>query len=144
MPHRRKHQEVKEAVERLFATKPDWMTFYREVMGLNGLVRQAFPSFETMAVFEQTETYREIHRMLAELRKQPPPKDVVEDTKVITIRIPQSLHEFLRIEAFEHHTTMNKLCISKLVQFIDTEHVPTVLQEKKPAVAEDEKTEVGL
>ena len=74
-------------------------------MGLNGLVRRAFPSFETMAEFEQTETYREIHRMLAELRKQPPPKDVVEDTKVITIRIPQSLHEFLRIEAFEHHTT---------------------------------------
>lgn len=144
MPHRRKHQEVKEAVERLFATKPDWMTFYRQVIGLNGLVRKAFPSFETMAVFEQTETYREIHRMLAELRKQPPPKDVVEDTKVITIRIPQSLHEFLRIEAFEHHTTMNKLCISKLVQFIDTEHVPTVLQEKKTAVAEDEKTEVGL
>ncbi len=144
MPHRRKYQEVKEAVERLFTTKPDWMTFYREVIGLNGLIRRAFPSFEAMAAFEQTETYREIHRMLAELRKQPPPRDLVEDTKVITIRIPQSLHEFLRIEAFEHHTTMNKLCISKLVQFIDTGNVPTVFEQKKPAMAEEEKTEAGL
>ncbi len=144
MPHRRKCQEVKEAVERLFTTKPDWMTFYREVIGLNGLIRRAFPSFEAMAAFEQTETYREIHRMLAELRKQPPPRDLVEDTKVITIRIPQSLHEFLRIEAFEHHTTMNKLCISKLVQFIDTGNVPTVFEQKKPAMAEEEKTEAGL
>ena len=31
-----KHEEIKHAVEKLFATKPDWMKFYREVMGLMG------------------------------------------------------------------------------------------------------------
>ena len=30
------HEEIKCAVEKLFATNPDWMTFYREVMGLTG------------------------------------------------------------------------------------------------------------
>jgi len=136
-----KHTEIKHAVEKLFAAKPDWMKFYREVMGLHGMIRRAFPSFEEMAEFEQTETYREIHRMLTELRKQPPPKEKAEETKVITVRIPQSLHEFLRIEAYEHHTTMNKLCISKLVQFIDTENVPTVFEDTK---YDDEKAEAGL
>ncbi len=139
-----KHAEIKHAVEKLFATKPDWMTFYREVMGLNGLIRRAFPNLEAMGEFEQTETCREIHCMLSELRKQTPPKDVAEETRVITVRIPQSLHEALRIEAFELRTTMNKLCISKLVQFIDTEHVPTVFDDKKAAKLDDEKTEVGL
>ena len=113
-PVSHKNAEIKHAVEKLFATKPDWMKFYREVMGLHGLIRQAFPSLEAMAEFEQTDTYREIHRMLTELRKHHPPKELAEDTKVITVRIPQSLHEALRIEAYEHHTTMNKLCISKL------------------------------
>ena len=106
------------------------MTFYREVMGLDGLIRRAFPSLEAMAEFEQTETYRQIHRMVAELRKQPPPKDLGRGDAGHYRRIPQSLHEALRIEAYEHHTSMNKLCISKLLQFIDTENVPTVFDEK--------------
>ena len=75
-PVSEKHEEIKYAVEKLFATKPDWMKFYREVMGLHGLVRRAFPTFEEMAEFEQTETYRQIHRMVTELRKQSPPKDL--------------------------------------------------------------------
>ena len=54
------------------------------------------------------------------------------------------MHEFLRIEAYEHHTTMNKLCISKLLQFIDRGNVPTAFDEKTPAVLETEKTEAGL
>ena len=35
---------VQQQVQDLFATKPDWMTFYREIMGLHGLMRRAFPS----------------------------------------------------------------------------------------------------
>jgi len=139
-----KHVEIKHAVERLLATKPDWIKFYREVMGLHGLIRRAFPTYEAMAEFEQTETSREIHRMLAELRRLPPPKETAEDTRVITVRIPKSLHEALRLEAYEHHTTMNKLCISKLVQFIDTDNVPTVLEKREPAEIPEKEAEAGL
>ncbi len=131
-----KYEEIKCTIEKLFDSRPDWVTFYREVLGLRGVVRRAFPTLEAMAEFEQTETYRQIHRVLTELRKLPPSKVQGEDTQVITVRIPNSLHEALRIEAYEHHTSMNKLCISKLLQFIDAENVPTAF--------EDKKTEAGL
>jgi len=140
MPHNsHRHAEIKCAVEDLFGTKPDWVRFYREVLGLNGLVRRAFPTLEAMAEFEQTETYRQIHRMVTTLRKQSPSKEIDESeegTRVITVRIPQCMHEALRIEAYEYRTSMNKLCISKLLQFVDTENVP--------AAFEDKKAEVGL
>ena len=51
--------------------------------------------------------------------------DEEEPTRVITVRLPKSLHEALRVEAHEHQTSMNKLCISKLLQFIDGDKVPT-------------------
>jgi len=152
-PASEKHEEIKDAVEKLFALKPDWMRFYREVMGLQGLVRRAFPTMDAMAEFEQTETYHEIQRMVTELRKQPLSKEIEEEeTKVITIRIPQSMHEALRIEAYEYRTSMNKLCISKLLKFIDTEHVPAAFEdqkpaadkEKEPAAMENEESEAGL
>ncbi len=47
-----------------------------------------------------------------------------EPTRVITVRLPKSLHEALRVEAHEHRTSMNKLCISKLLQIIDGQQVP--------------------
>ena len=43
---------------------------------------------------------------------------------MITVRLPKSLHESLRTEAHEKRTSMNKLCISKLLQMIDTELIP--------------------
>ncbi len=146
-PFSRKLAEIKHAVEELLATEPDWNKFFREVMGVKGLIRRAFPDLEVMAEFRQSETYHAIQRTLAELRKQTPPKEVAEDMRVITVRIPQSLHEALRSEAFEHQTTMNKLCISKLVQSIEAENVPTAFTEKKRALAgeeKEEKAEVGL
>ncbi|NLF06595.1 MAG: toxin-antitoxin system HicB family antitoxin [Pirellulaceae bacterium] len=116
---------IKQAAEKLFSMEPDWGTFYREILGLHGVVRRNFRSREEIEAFERSETYREILQMLAKLRRREPAVlDDSEPTKVITVRVPKSLHETLRIEAFEHHTSMNKLCISKLLQIIDAESVP--------------------
>jgi predicted HicB family RNase H-like nuclease len=41
----------------------------------------------------------------------------------ITVRLPKSLHESLRAEAHDRKTSMNQLCISKLLQVIDAEMV---------------------
>ena len=128
---------VQQQVQDLFATHPDWIKFYRDVIGCEGLIRRIFPNHEAMAEFDHTEIYHDIHRMMTELRKRPLPKEANEKTKVITVRIPASLHELLRTEACEHHTTMNKLCISKLVQFVDSEHVPMAFGEK---ASDDEDT----
>ncbi len=120
-----KQVEVRHAAERLYSLGPDWVTFYREIFGLQGLLRHMFPSREALAAFEQTEAYQEILQMLTKLRQQGPiGPDPEEPTRVITVRLPKSLHEALREEAHEHRISMNKLCVSKLLQFIDSENIP--------------------
>ena len=124
---REDEQRVLQAAYGLFATSPppDWVAFFREVMGLNGVIRRTFRTAEELAEFEQTETYAEILQLLTRLRERTvPPEDPKEPTRVITVRLPKSLHEALRVEAHEHQTSMNKLCISKLLQFIDDELIP--------------------
>ncbi len=117
--------EVRRFADHLFDQQPDWITFYREILGVHGIIRRMYPNHEDLTQFEQTETYQEVQRMLTRLRRKGPlvPLDE-EPTRVITVRLPRSLHESLRAEAHDHHTSMNKLCISKLVQFIDKEMVP--------------------
>ncbi|MCD4727521.1 MAG: toxin-antitoxin system HicB family antitoxin [Pirellulales bacterium] len=120
-----KKAEVKRVSEDLLAQGPDWVTFYREILGLHGVARHAFPTREAFAAFEQSEDNKDILQMLAKLRRQGPvAMDENEPTRVITVRMPKSLHEALREEAHDHRTSMNKLCISKLLQFIDGESVP--------------------
>jgi hypothetical protein len=117
--------DVKRMADQLYAEGPDWVTFYREVLGPQGIARHTFPTREMFAAFKQSEGYREILCMLAKLREQGPTAlETAEPTRVITVRLPKSLHQSLKDEAYDHHTSMNKLCISKLLQFIDGQQVP--------------------
>ena len=144
-----RQEEIRTTAQRLHTAKADWIVFYREILGLRGMIRRHFPTLDEMARFEQTESYREIQRMLADLRRRNPAKKdpagdelaqaLGEETKVITVRIPQSLHDALKIEAYEHRTSVNKLCISKLLQFVDADHVPSAFEQK-----EEKKAEAGL
>lgn len=118
-----KNQEVYRAAYEAFCQASNWVQFYREVLGVGGIVRRAFPTLELVGEFEATEEYAQIQQMLAKLREQALPPNA-EETKVITVRLPRSLHEALRVEAHEHQTSMNKLCISKLLQFIDSQKIP--------------------
>lgn len=109
----------------LFRQKPDWVTFFREVLGVGGAVRRLFPTAEEMSAFEQTEEYARIQQMVAQLRLRPASQsDGREPTRVITVRMPASLHESLRAEAHDRQTSMNKLCITKLLQVISDEYIP--------------------
>ena len=111
-----KEARVMLAAEVLYASTPDWATFYRQMLGIKGVVRRNYPSREEMAEFKQTPTYLEIHCMLTRLRKKGPAAEPVQDPlQVITVRIPKSLHDALQNEAFDHHTSMNKLCILEAV-----------------------------
>ncbi len=119
-----KDETIQREVYELFARNPDWVTFFREVLGRSGLVRRHYPSRAEKLDFEATETYKTIQQMLTKLRQDGPPADQPEPMRVITVRLPKSLHEALRVEAHEHETSMNKLCISKLLQFINDQFVP--------------------
>ena len=119
-------QDIRTAASSLYERRPNWVTFYREILGVNGLVRQLYSTPEAIAEFERSDTYHEIHRMLTALRKgkATAADEDAEPTRVITVRMPRSLHESLQEEAHEHRTSINKLCISKLVQIIDQDCVP--------------------
>jgi predicted HicB family RNase H-like nuclease len=121
------HEAIQREAETLYRGHPDWVSFYREVFGRNGLIPRICPTLEALAEFKETPAYQEIQRMLTELRRKtaaPAPEE--EITRVITVRIPKSMHESLQAEAHQHQTSMNKLCISKLLQLIDHQMVPVV------------------
>ncbi|HEV2968770.1 MAG TPA: toxin-antitoxin system HicB family antitoxin [Pirellulales bacterium] len=120
-----KAQAIRSKAQLLFDQQKDWATFFREVLGTSGIVHQLYPDTESRMEFEQTPEYNELQQMLTKLRDrngQPPPED--EATRVITVRIPKCLHESLKTEAHSRKTSMNQLCISKLVQRIDAEMIP--------------------
>ncbi|MGM0490143.1 MAG: toxin-antitoxin system HicB family antitoxin, partial [Planctomycetota bacterium] len=103
----------------LYEQTPHWVTFFREILGIGGIVRRLFPDDTALLEFEKTEEHAEIQSMLARLRQQSDRGETREPIRVITVRLPQSLHEALQAQANLHQTSMNKLCISKLLQVID-------------------------
>ena len=75
--------------------------------------------------FEKSEQFDMIQQCLVKLREKRSVSDPEnEPTRVITVRLPKSMHEYLRTEAHELRTSMNKLCISKLLQVIDEDKIP--------------------
>lgn len=115
-----RREEALRVAESLYHQGPDWVIFFREILGIGGVVRRLFPSREDLVEFERSEEHADIQLMLARLRQRSvPSQQKPEPTRVITVRLPQSLHEALQAEAHAHQTSMNKLCISKLLQVID-------------------------
>jgi predicted HicB family RNase H-like nuclease len=120
-----KYREVVQVAENLYRQTPDWVTFFREVLGIDGAVRKRFPSFEELVAFEKSDEFDIIQKMLVKLREKRTTADPeTEPTRVITVRLPKSMHEYLRTEAHDLRTSMNKLCISKLLQVIGEEMIP--------------------
>jgi len=100
----------------------DWVVFFREVLGVNGLVRRLYPTAEELAAFEKTTEYADIQKMVKRLRDKPAAQaDGQEITRVITVRLPASLHESLKAEAHDRKTSINQLCITKLLQVMEGE-----------------------
>ena len=118
-------QKVLQVARQLYQSKPDWVTFFRETLGVNGAARSVFNSQEEYVKFEQSEEFAEIQKMVAGLRTRKAGGGKNEPTRVITVRLPESLHEALKAEASDHNTSMNKLCISKLLQVLIEEEKAT-------------------
>ena len=121
-----KYQQILQTAKQLFEQDPDWVTFFREVLGVDGMVRSAFPNLDELAAFERSPEFEQIQKWLVKLREQRTSTDSEsEPTRVITVRLPKSMHEYLRTEAHDLRTSMNKLCISKLLQVIEQDLIPT-------------------
>ncbi|TWT48416.1 hypothetical protein [Botrimarina hoheduenensis] len=119
------YQQLLQIAQRLYQQDPDWVTFFREVLGIEGVVRRTYPNFDDLTEFEKSEEFAEIQRMVVKLRENKASADTeTEPTRVITVRLPKSMHEYLRTEAHDLRTSMNKLCISKLLQTVEQEMIP--------------------
>ncbi len=140
--HGDRAQRAHQLASERFRNDPDWVTFYREVLGVEGIIDQLFPGHEARTRFSATSEFGEIQQMLAKLREKNRGQKIPEEaTRVITVRLPKSLHEALRHEAHNHRTSMNKLCISKLLQVISGELVPSDFERRD---GEPEVTDVTL
>ncbi len=121
-----KYQPILQTARQLYETEPDWVTFFREILGVDGIVRRQFTRLEDLTAFEKSPEFEQIQKWLVKLREQKNATDTEsEPTRVITVRLPKSMHEYLRTEAHDLRTSMNKLCISKLLQVIEQDLIPT-------------------
>ncbi len=111
-------QRILAVARQLYQSNPDWVTFFREILGVGGAARSVFTNADFVS-FEKTAEFAEIQQMVNQLRNRKAAGAAVnEPTRVITVRLPESLHEALKAEAKDHHTSMNRLCISKLLQVL--------------------------
>ncbi len=141
-----KYQKILQTARQLYEQEPDWVTFFREVLGVDGMVRGSFTSLDELGAFERSVEFEQIQKWLVKLREQRTSTDnEAEPTRVITVRLPKSMHEYLRTEAHDLRTSMNKLCISKLLQVIEQDLIPAERggggsTQRKPATAATTQT----
>lgn len=125
LPLRKRPQEVRRIAIEVFPAADSWVIFYREILGVDGVARKLFKNVEEIRHWESSEEFLEIQEMLTALRSNDSGKgESVEPQRMITVRLPTSLHETLKAEANEHLTSMNKLCLSKLMMSISNRFVP--------------------
>lgn len=111
---------VLQVAERLYAMEPEWVVFFREVLGVDGIVRRTFSDSEALTRFECSPQYARIREMLDTLRSRQRETAVRgESQRVVTVRMPRSLHESLKDEAGRMRVSVNTLCISKLMKMLD-------------------------
>ncbi|KAA5543694.1 hypothetical protein FYK55_10885 [Roseiconus nitratireducens] len=111
--------------EEAFAKTGSWVIFFREILGVEGVVRQLFPDDQERAEFIDGPEHATLREMLAAIRSQDQSKsDSAEPERMITIRIPRSLHDLLREESEGCELSINKLCITKLLQPVDPRFIP--------------------
>ncbi len=109
-----------------FPKSSSWVDFFRDVLGVDGVARRLFTSAEQMHLWEASPEFSQVLEMMTALRAQETSKcESAEPQRMITVRIPMSLHESLKKESEDHHTSINKLCISKLLVGIDNKYIPT-------------------
>ena len=95
-----KAQETYRNVCEIYSRSGDWVTFFREVLGVDGILGKMFPNPQELAAFKRGPVYADIQQMLAKfVNAQKHTGEDGEPTRVITVRLPKSLHEALRKEA---------------------------------------------
>lgn len=127
-----KQRLVLETATDLFGLAPTWTAFYRETLGGGGVVRALFEDADEAREYECSKVHAQVLEMLTVLRSRDlPENDPHEQQRMITVRIPKSLHDSICDEANELAVSVNKLCISKLLQKLDPAMIPSSSQKRR-------------
>jgi hypothetical protein len=111
--------------EEAFAKTGSWVVFYREMLGCDGIVNQLYDTKESRRYFESTPEFAELLEMLAAIRSQDDTKaGTHEPIRVITVRMPRSMHEATVQEADELELSINNYCLTKLLQPANARFTP--------------------
>lgn len=134
-------QRVLQFARDLYRQSPDWVRFFREVVGVDGAARKVFTTQQEYIAFERSDAFHTIQRMVNALRNNKATSNSNhEPTRVITVRLPESLHEALKAEANDHSTSMNKLCIAKLLQVLEEDEATQRARSQQSATAAPQAT----
>ncbi|MBX3422360.1 MAG: hypothetical protein KF752_12475 [Pirellulaceae bacterium] len=120
-------QQAFEVANDLFVHAPTWVCFYRELMGGSGLINVLFADANDFGRFLRSDQYHQIQLMLTALRSRDlPENDPNDPQRMITVRLPKSLHEAMCEEAGRLNISVNRLCISRMLQLLDPKMIPEI------------------
>ncbi|MFO0922166.1 MAG: hypothetical protein U0905_06710 [Pirellulales bacterium] len=126
----RRRQVVASAAE-LFGVAPTWVAFFREVFAREGIISTLFSQSDRKD-YELSDEHGEVLEMLTTLRsRELPENDPSESQRMITVRIPKCVHDYICDEANALDVSVNKLCISRLLQRSDERMIPTSQQKRR-------------
>lgn len=125
-------KQVVWAAGELVGLAPTWTAFYREILGKKGVVRTLFPTLDDRLSYEVSDAHSTVYDALTALRSRDlPENDPTELQRMITIRIPMTLHDAICDEANDLKVSVNKLCISRMLQPLDTRMIPNCKNKRR-------------
>jgi hypothetical protein len=132
LPAAMRRRLVVETATELFGVAPTWTAFYRETLGGDGVARALFPNEDEARDYESSSEHSKVLEMLTVLRSRDlPENDPHEPQRMITVRIPKSLHDAICAEANSLAVSVNKLCISRMLQKVDPAMIPSSTQKRR-------------
>jgi predicted HicB family RNase H-like nuclease len=132
LPENLRRRQVVEVAAELFGVAPTWIAFFREIMGVEGVARTLFATNDSYREYEKSPEHLQVLEMLTTLRSRDlPENDPSEAQRMITVRIPKCMHDWICDEANRLEVSVNKLCISRLVQLLDERMIPTSQQKRR-------------
>jgi|LakMenEpi03Aug12_release.lakeMendotaPanAssembly.Ray.scaffolds.fasta_scaffold00114_2 hypothetical protein len=127
-----RRKQIVDCATELFGLAPSWVAFFRATMARGGLVSKLFVTPEERKEYWCSPEHHQVLEMLTVLRSRDLPEcEAGEPSRMITIRIPKCLHEFICDEANELEVSVNKLCISRILMQVDPTLLPQSAQKRR-------------
>lgn len=125
LPIEERGEEIGRLIEDAFVKTSSWVVFYRWMLSPGGVASQLYPTPAERRYFETTDAFANLLELVTSLRSTDTSKNTAhEPERVITVRMPRSVHEAILAEAETLELGVNKFCITKLLQPPNKRYTP--------------------